>query len=154
GGAGSAVLGDPFGLGTEHFEPAIITVEPFMVLDRHWLVVIASPLSDIDAVVGQLFRRAVFWAVFVSLSMAAILVSTAVQMIRGRMRLERVRHEVLQRELAQAREIQLAWLPERVTRRPQLEIATMNHPATQVSGDFYNWFDLPDGRTAVAIGDV
>jgi sigma-B regulation protein RsbU (phosphoserine phosphatase) len=30
----------------------------------------------------------------------------------------------------------------------------LNRPATHISGDFYNFFELPDGRTAVVIGDV
>jgi sigma-B regulation protein RsbU (phosphoserine phosphatase) len=30
----------------------------------------------------------------------------------------------------------------------------VNQPASHISGDFYNWFELPDGRVAVMIGDV
>ncbi len=30
----------------------------------------------------------------------------------------------------------------------------MNSPASHISGDFYNWFELPDGRMVVAVGDV
>ncbi|HXE53656.1 MAG TPA: PP2C family protein-serine/threonine phosphatase, partial [Tepidisphaeraceae bacterium] len=115
---------------------------------------IVTPRHDIDAVVGRLFGRAVLWAIFVALSMTAILVSTAVQLIRVRARAERERHQLLERELKQAREIQLHWLPRGQVDDPMLEIATVNHPASRISGDFYNWFKLPDGRTAVVIGDV
>ena len=86
--------------------------------------------------------------------MTAILVSTAVSLIRLRVRLERVQHEVITRELSQARQIQLNWLPNRHTAGPALDIAAINQPASHISGDFYNWFDLPDGRQVITIGDV
>jgi len=82
-------------------------------------------------------------------------VSTSVQLIRGRSRLERVRREMIEKELNQARAIQLAWLPDRRGEQPAAaEIEAINQPASHISGDFYNWFDLPDGRTVVTIGDV
>jgi sigma-B regulation protein RsbU (phosphoserine phosphatase) len=65
-----------------------------------------------------------------------------------------VQRELLSRELEQAREIQLLWLPERQGSEFGLDIAAVNRPASHVSGDFYNWFELPDGRACVVIGDV
>ena len=56
--------------------------------------------------------------------------------------------------MQEARRIQLAWLPDRERSSDGLQIATVNHPASHISGDFYNFFDLPDGRTALVIGDV
>ena len=35
-----------------------------------------------------------------------------------------------------------------------VDLAAANFPANHISGDFYNWFELPDGRVAVVIGDV
>jgi hypothetical protein len=35
-----------------------------------------------------------------------------------------------------------------------VDLAAVNKPASHISGDFYNWFELPDGRTVVTIGDV
>jgi sigma-B regulation protein RsbU (phosphoserine phosphatase) len=61
---------------------------------------------------------------------------------------------MLTRELDQARLIQLAWLPQKPLARWEIDVAAVNRPANHISGDFYNWFDLPDGRTAVVIGDV
>src|SRR6201999_795865 len=58
-------------------------------------------------------------------------------------------------ELAEARQIQLAWLPEPTgSDCDSLDVAAVNLPASHISGDFYNWFALPDGRTAIVIGDV
>jgi len=153
-GSGTALLPTPFQIGDEQFAPSVVSVEPVRVLDKQWHVVIASRLSDVDAVVSRLFRRAAFWAIFVAASMTAILVSTSAQLIRNRARMERERHELLEKELRQARDIQLAWLPRDHGNRAGLDIATVNQPASRISGDFYNWFELPDGRTCVAIGDV
>ena len=94
------------------------------------------------------------WAWFLVISITAILVSTSIRLIRGRMRVERVRHEMLTRELEQARQIQLAWLPGDSLQHSSVDIAAVNEPANHISGDFYNWFELPDGRTVVIIGDV
>src|SRR5262249_15515796 len=83
-----------------------------------------------------------------------ILVSNSTQAIRGRLRLARVQRETLERELEQARQIQLMWLPEQQQIHVPLDIAAANRPASHVSGDFYNWFELHDGRVCVVIGDV
>lgn len=154
GGEATEPLNKSFTVGPEKFPPAMLTAQAVTVLDKQWTVLISSPLSDIDAVVRRLFGRAVFWALFVAVSMTAILVSTAVQLIRNRARFDRERHALLEKEIRQARDIQLAWLPQKRVRCSSLDIATVNHPASRISGDFYNWFELPDGRTAVVIGDV
>jgi serine phosphatase RsbU (regulator of sigma subunit) len=151
---GTAELTRRFTIGSESFAPAMLSAEPVAVLDKQWTVLILSPLSDIDLIVRRLLGWAVFGAVFVALSITAILVSTAFQIIRSRVRMERERHQLLEKELKQARDIQLAWLPQKRARCASLDIATVNHPASRISGDFYNWFELPDGRTAIVIGDV
>jgi len=58
----------------------------------------------------------------------------------------------LNRELATAREIQQSLLP-----RPTDEwfpIVGINIPARELSGDFYDYFRLPDGRICFTLGDV
>jgi len=151
---GWQVLDYRFTVGSERFEPAVVTAVPIEVPGKRWFVLVDSPLADVDSVVSSLFHRIVGWAAFVVVAMSGILVSTAVQMIRGRVKLERFQHEVLTRELERARQIQQAWLPRAAPACRWLDIAAVNYPAQHISGDFYNWFDLPDGRTAVVIGDV
>jgi serine phosphatase RsbU (regulator of sigma subunit) len=119
-----------------------------------WTLLVASHLSDVDAIVKASFGRALVWAIIVGLILTAILVSTAVQMIRARVRLENLRNEAIRRELEQARKIQLAWLPSSNREKGPIRIAAINQAANHISGDFYDWFDLPDGRTVVTIGDV
>jgi serine phosphatase RsbU (regulator of sigma subunit) len=133
-------------------EPSLVTLEPLTLPDSTWGLLCTSSLNDVDDVVRDEFKGILYWAIFLVVSMTAVLVSTAWQMIRGRVRLERIQHEVLSREMTQAREIQLNWLPK--SSPTGLDVCAINQPASHVSGDFYNWFDLPDGRHAVTIGDV
>lgn len=57
-------------------------------------------------------------------------------------------------ELADARKIQLAMLPGAAPAVGWLTIASASLPASEVGGDFYDHFLLPDGSVALAIGDV
>lgn len=57
-------------------------------------------------------------------------------------------------EIADARRIQLAMLPESAPRLDWLDIASLSIPATEVGGDFYDYLTLPEGRIAIVIGDV
>ncbi len=56
------------------------------------------------------------------------------------------------RELQLARRMQRMMLPKR--RRAGYPVIGINRPAREMSGDFYDFFDLPDGRIAFTIGDV
>src|SRR5665213_1539874 len=156
GGAGTRILDQPFQIGSQSFAPAMLSSNPVEVMGQHWFVLVASPLADVDGLVKEFAGKAIWWAAFVALSMATILVSTAAQLIRSRVKMERVRHELLQNELRQARQIQLAWLPQKTktTCSSSIAIASLNRPAGHISGDFYNFFEIPDGRTALVIGDV
>jgi serine phosphatase RsbU (regulator of sigma subunit) len=151
---GTRVLPSGFRVGNDNFGGSLLAAEAVHLPDHNWFVLLSAPLHDVDADVRQIFDRALFWAVFLACSMTAILVSTAGQLIRNRARVEQLRHSLLDRELAEARKIQIAWLPQGRPADTSLDVATANEPASHISGDFYNWFDLPDGRTAVAIGDV
>ena len=152
--AESIAIERPYMFGNVYRNPRMMTMVPVNVLGQHWVLMVSSRLSAVDAIVNRLFRRALYWAVFVVVAMTGILVSTAVSLIRGRSRLDRARHLVLRREIDQAREIQKAWLPSQKLSLPSVDISAVNRPANHISGDFYNWFELPDGRLAITIGDV
>lgn len=50
--------------------------------------------------------------------------------------------------------IQSTFLPKALPDIPGYEVAAWWQPAEFVSGDYYDWFPLPDGRWGFAIGDV
>ena len=59
--------------------------------------------------------------------------------------------ERIKRELELAAEIQRSLLP---PEDDDLPICGINRPIREVSGDFYDYFELPDGTIAFALGDV
>ncbi|NQW00605.1 MAG: SpoIIE family protein phosphatase [Rhodospirillales bacterium] len=63
-----------------------------------------------------------------------------------------VEQEVLARELELAAEIQRSLLPEE--RGDEFPVHGVNIPARTVSGDFFDFFELDDGRVCFNLGDV
>lgn len=151
---GTEVFQDEEHIGDVTFKPAVSTIKTAKVLDRTWQIVVTSTLEDVDGFVRPIFRDAMIWGTFVMLAMTGLSVSTVIQLIRSRSRLERMQRDILAKEMADAREIQLHWLPKGQCVSDTLQIAAVNQPATHISGDFYNWFQLDDGRVVVTIGDV
>lgn len=64
--------------------------------------------------------------------------------------------EVFRKELAVARDIQQGFLPTNFAAGPNggYELFASITPAREVSGDLYDFFNLPDGRLALFVGDV
>jgi serine phosphatase RsbU (regulator of sigma subunit) len=60
----------------------------------------------------------------------------------------------MRQELDYAREIQLAMLPAGCPPQGWLDICSLSCPATEVGGDYYDYFPLDGGRLAVVVGDV
>ncbi len=78
----------------------------------------------------------------------------AIENARTRAEIERARR-VAERELEIGRQIQTGFLPARLPAPPGWEIAAHFQPALQVSGDFYDVFEVGGGRClAVVIADV
>jgi sigma-B regulation protein RsbU (phosphoserine phosphatase) len=58
------------------------------------------------------------------------------------------------RELAMAREVQLHFLPQRRPDLENYEFFNFYQSAEQIGGDYHGYIPLPDGRLAIAVGDV
>ena len=63
-----------------------------------------------------------------------------------------VEQQRIKREMELARKIQKSMLPKR--RRGAFPLLGVNLPAHEISGDFYDFFDLPDGSLGFVIGDI
>jgi hypothetical protein len=75
----------------------------------------------------------------------------------SRWRSESARHRDrlrMKQELEYAREIQLSMLPREAPELDWLDVAALSLPATEVGGDYYDYFDLGSDRLAVVVGDV
>jgi HAMP domain-containing protein len=60
----------------------------------------------------------------------------------------------LQSEIAMARTIQHKLLPPAEATGPGFSVLAHFEPVAEIGGDYYDYVPMPDGRTAVALGDV
>lgn len=60
----------------------------------------------------------------------------------------------LEREINMARAVQASLIPQNLPEIPGFSISAVWHAAREMAGDFYDVFELPDGRWAVLIADV
>ena len=67
---------------------------------------------------------------------------------------DRVHRERYEQELNVARRIQRELLPREVPQPEGWRFEVFYEPAREVGGDFYDFYDLGDGRVGVAVGDV
>ncbi len=75
------------------------------------------------------------------------------------LRMQRLEQEIRERERIEqemrvARRIQQASLPEEVPRLEGWQISPYYKPAREVGGDFYDFFELEEGRVGVVVGDA
>ncbi len=68
--------------------------------------------------------------------------------------IEAAQRERFEQELRVARVIQQTLLPKQVPDLPGWKMAAYWQPARAVSGDFYDFITLPDGKIAIIVGDV
>jgi serine phosphatase RsbU (regulator of sigma subunit)/ketosteroid isomerase-like protein len=71
-----------------------------------------------------------------------------------RLQRERIERERIEQELEVARSIQQASLPKEVPILKGWQISPYFQPAREVGGDFYEFFELDDGRVGFAVGDA
>jgi serine phosphatase RsbU (regulator of sigma subunit) len=65
------------------------------------------------------------------------------------------RNERLRRAMALARDIQIGLLPDRPPwNGDEIAVYGRSIPAYEVGGDFYSYLAMPEGRAAIAIGDI
>jgi phosphoserine phosphatase RsbU/P len=67
---------------------------------------------------------------------------------------EKLFRKALEREFEIGREIQAGFLPDRLPRLAGWELATSMKSAREVTGDFYDVFELCDGKIGLVIADV
>ena len=82
----------------------------------------------------------------------ALASSAALAILNARMAAKLVEQERVRRELELAAEIQRSLLPQ--AEAEDFPVHGINCPARTVSGDFYDFFALADGRICFALGDV
>lgn len=119
--------------------------------------ILCAPISVQDQRIGaiELINRKSGDGLFVQadLTMLQAMASSAgLAILNARMAESLVEQERVRRELELAAEIQRSLLPE--ARPVPFPVHGVNHPARLVSGDFYDFFPLEDGRICFNLGDV
>jgi sigma-B regulation protein RsbU (phosphoserine phosphatase) len=64
------------------------------------------------------------------------------------------RLQVLEEEMRVARTIQMSYLPKGELRTQEVWVVGLSEPALEVGGDFYDMFEIDNGRIFLSIGDV
>jgi serine phosphatase RsbU (regulator of sigma subunit) len=80
--------------------------------------------------------------------------TAAMEAMRQRLEQERIERERIEQELQVARRIQHASLPREVPALEGWQISPYYRPAREVGGDFYDFFELEDGRLGLVVGDA
>jgi len=134
------------------FEPSVDGLTGF-----HTRSILCAPMTVHDAMLGaiELVNKKDESALFSEpdLMMLQTLASAAALAIHNaRMTEELVRQERLNREIELAIEMQRSLLP--AARPAPFPVSAINLPVHEVSGDFYGFFELDDGRIYFSLGDV
>jgi sigma-B regulation protein RsbU (phosphoserine phosphatase) len=119
---------------------------------------VAVPLMIKDRVIGvvdlESGRVNAFTAGHVrTLSLLAPQIAAAIENARLYEQVARDQ-ERLERDLEAARQLQKQLLPAENPVWEGLELAARNVPATEVTGDLYDFFPFPDGNLGLLVGDV
>jgi serine phosphatase RsbU (regulator of sigma subunit) len=138
-------------------EAATLPAAPSYASPRPPRSALFVPLVAEDAVIGALalqsFRPAAFTSDHLRL-LSNIANQAAAAIENAQLQKLAVEKERMEHELALASQIQSSLLPACCPNIPGYELAAEWRSARQVSGDFYDFFALPDGKWGILIGDV
>lgn len=121
----------------------------------HARSILCAPLDSADGPIGALQvlnkRDGALFDNHDANVLRLLAVPTALALNNARLTGELVEQNRIRREFQLARQMQKTLLP---ARRRDYPVVALNLPAREISGDFYDYFDLPDGRIAFCLGDV
>lgn len=121
----------------------------------HTRSILCAPLDTADGAIGALQvlnkRDGALFDSHDANVLRLLAVPTALALNNARLTRELVEQNRIKREFQLARQMQKTLLP---TRRRDFPVVALNLPAREISGDFYDYFELPDGRIAFCLGDV
>jgi serine phosphatase RsbU (regulator of sigma subunit) len=135
--------------------------EELMLFGTSWLVAVL-PLSRQGWFSGEALPKSgevVVVTVFTGLCLVGTMVFTQVEKRRflagWRKEHSRARErERMREEIDTARRIQLSMLPQSGPNVTWIDMAAASLPATEVGGDYYEYFRLSSGQLSLVIGDV
>jgi serine phosphatase RsbU (regulator of sigma subunit) len=117
----------------------------------------AAPLQTDDRVIGMLYLDSGETSEFTTEDLELITVMANIAAVRiehARLALVERRRELLEKELAQAADIQMGCIPERAPMVPGYELAGATAPCRTVGGDYFDYVQCSDGKLVFLIADV
>jgi serine phosphatase RsbU (regulator of sigma subunit) len=117
----------------------------------------AAPLQTDDRVIGMLYLDSGESSEFTTEDLELITVMANIAAVRiehERLAAVERRREMLERELAQAADIQMGCIPERAPLIPGYELAGATAPCLTVGGDYFDYVQRSDGKLVFLIADV
>lgn len=120
--------------------------------------ILCVPLKTQDRITGVIYvdnrlQAGIFGSPDLEL-LTAIASNASISIENARLYQVAVEQGRLERELQVAREVQASLLPRETPQVAGWEFAARWKPARQVSGDFYDFLPLDDGRLGLVLGDV
>jgi serine phosphatase RsbU (regulator of sigma subunit)/pSer/pThr/pTyr-binding forkhead associated (FHA) protein len=86
--------------------------------------------------------------------LSCVAIQASVAMENAKLHEDAMVRERLKRDLELAHQVQLSFLPRSLPEVPSYEFAAHYESALEVGGDYYGFVPLPEGRLALALGDV
>ena len=128
------------------------------IVEQKVHTMMAAPLQTTDRIIGLIYLDSPFiLREFTKDDLSLVTVMANIAAIRiENARLAEVEQaeRTMARDLSQAAEIQGRMLPETAPHVPGADLAGFNMACHTVGGDYYDFFTYPDGRVALALGDV
>jgi sigma-B regulation protein RsbU (phosphoserine phosphatase) len=128
------------------------------IVEQKVHTMMAVPLQTKDRIIGLIYVDSPF--VLREFTKDDLSLLTVMANIAG-IRIENARltaveeaERIMKRDLTQAAEIQGGMLPDQAPQVPGTDLAGFNAACRTVGGDYYDFFPYPDGRVAMALGDV
>ena len=128
------------------------------IVEQRVHTMMAAPLQAKDRIIGLIYVDSPFiLREFTKDDLSLLTVMgnvAAVRLENARLAQIEQAERIMQRDLAQAAEIQRGILPEKAPMLPGLDLAGFNVPCRTVGGDYYGFVAYPEGRVGLALGDV
>jgi serine phosphatase RsbU (regulator of sigma subunit) len=128
------------------------------IVEQKVHTMMAAPLQTKERIIGLIYLDSPFvLREFTKDDLSLLTVMANVAAIRiENARLAEVEQaeRIMARDLSQAAVIQGGMLPEKAPEVPGADLAGFNMACRTVGGDYYDFFTYPDGRVALALGDV
>jgi phosphoserine phosphatase RsbU/P len=128
------------------------------IVEQKVHTMMAVPLQTKERIIGLIYVDSPFiLREFTKddLSLLTVMANTAaIRIENARLAEIEAAERIMMRDLSQAAEIQRGVLPAEAPHIAGVDLAGYNAACRTVGGDYYDFFPYPDGRVALALGDV